>query len=76
MTALISPRITVPCQTLTLLPKKTSPIANEKNQTCNGSVGCDKHITDDDWTEIVQMQHCSSFGVFLCVFSSSFELFG
>ena len=75
MTALISPLMTVPCQMLDSLPRNTSPNHYKRSFTCDGGVGGDEDVTDDDGAEVVQLHHGSCFGVLFWVFSDGFDSF-
>ena len=50
--------------------------SNHKTSTCNGGVGGNEDITDDEWGKVVQLEECAGFCVFLAVFSCSLKFLG
>jgi hypothetical protein len=48
----------------------------DKKITCNGSIGGNKNIANNDWSQIVELEHCSGFGILFGILADSLKFFG
>jgi hypothetical protein len=59
-----------------IIPKEDLTCGNEKKITCNGRIGCNKDVTNDDRGQIVQLEHCAGFGILFGILADGLEFLG